>query len=469
VPEDRSNEQFLLPCSVFLLTNCPGLFFGCYILKDICHSISDNERLVAVTAASTCFDHELPSVHDEEIDAGADSALCKHLALLLMKHNFVQDPGRGASRMDLKLWKEISVTCSTIEMIYRCELLKLGESFHRVGGELLPLLLTVMAHVLQKRQEDGNAERGSSPGSQMEDEHPWTSSILSATKIVAHYATVTTALVPIAQQRGLLSTLKRVATASSILPEKARFSSLWTLANLACDAENMVLMAVHPGLVDALVRVSYDDPSFESRTHAAKAIANLAWRPENKIPMSERPILLDAMTKLMGSSVTKTRRHASKAFRFLSDTPDSNKVRLCQHGGNSILATVLKRANNDADRAVRECAATTLCNLVCRETAVIMGDHPGLLDTLANIAVMTERGNAPTLAGEALCELSDVITPDMRCFGAFNRAVESVVSFDSDSSNGNGSSLGQTNFSVRRETMLARLSECHKANLMQEV
>ena len=453
----------------FALTNCV-FYSNNFTILDICHSISDNERLAAVTAASTCFDHKLASVHDEELDAGADSALCKHLSLLLMKHHFIQDPAKGPSQMNYKLWNEISLTCATIEMIYRCELPKLGESFHRVGNELLPLLLTVMAHVLQKFQEEENQRKECSSDFDGEDdlENPWRISILAVTKIVAHYATVTTALVPMAQQIGLLSTLKRIASPSASLPENARFSSLWTLANLACDADNMLMMSCHQGLVDALVRVAYDDPSYEARTHAAKAIANLAWRPENKIPLSERPMLLDAMVKLMGSSITKTRRHAAKAFRFLSDAPSSTKLRLCKHNNHKILATVLKRASNDADRAVRECAATTLCNLVCNETAFMMGNHSGLLDTLANIAVMTERGNAPTLAGEALCELAQFITPEMKCFNALNRAIESVVSFESDSNNGNAHS-SLTNFSVRRENMLARLSEIYKNNCSQEV
>ena len=175
------------------------------------------------------------------------------------------------------------------------------------------------------------------------------------------------------------------------------------------------MIACHPGLVDGLVNIALDDSSFEARNHAMKAISNLAWMPENKIPLSERPRLLDSMVALIGSSVNKTRRHAAKALRFLSDTTAQEKVRLCQHGESIILSTLLKRASSDADRSVRECAATAISNLVCEETAELMGRFPGLLQTLSKITVMIERGNAPTIAGEILCFLCEHITQDMQC------------------------------------------------------
>ena len=413
--------------------------------------------MAAVTAASSCFDHDLSAVHGEEVDAGADTALYKNLALLLMKHHFSQDADQQ-SRMIYDLWKEIALTCQTIEMVYRCSVSKLSYSFHRTGKELLPLLLTVMAHCLQRSIEESNTAISAQVG-EHDDNSPWKTAILASTKIVAHCATVTTALVSMAQQRGVLSTLKRVAT--SKLSDNARFSALWTLANLAFDADNMVLIACHPGLVDALVDIAYEDASFEARNHAAKAISNLAWRPENKIPLTERPRLLDAMVKLIGSSITKTRRHAARAFRFLSDTPSQNKVRLCKHGDGIILSTLLKRGSKDADRSVRECAATTLSNLVCEETAEMMGAYPGLLDTLPNIAIMIERGNGPALAGEALCSLAELIKPEMQCYQQLTQSVETVLSWNEETS--------VQNFSPRRQNMLLRLSQLQREKLGQSV
>lgn len=421
------------------------------IVRDVFHAITEEERMLATSAAATCFEHELSQVHDEEIDARADIALCKNLALLLMKHHFSQDPDQQ-SKTTLILWKEIAMTCSTIEMVYRCSDSKLAECFNRTGEELLPLLLTVMANCLQRSNEDQNTANITS-GDKLD---PWSTSMKASNKIIARFATIPTVLIPMAQQRGLLSTLKRVATSKVI--DEARFSALWTLANLAYDADNMVMIACHPGLVDALVEIAYADVSFEARNHAAKAISNLAWRPENKIPLSERPHLLDAMVGLIGSSVTKTRRHAARALRFLSDTPSQEKVRLCQHGGSIILSTILKRANNDADRSVRECAATAISNLVCEETAELMGNFPGLMQTLSRIAIMTERGNAPTLAGEALCSLAELITKDMQCYQELHSSVNTVLSCNEDE-------LPVHNVSSRRQNMLHRLGQLQREKL----
>jgi hypothetical protein len=424
------------------------------IITDIFHSITDEDRMAALSAASTCFDHDLTEVHDEEIDAGADIALCKNLALLLMKHHFSQDMDQKAITM-YELWKEISLTCRTIEMIYRCSDSKLSESYHKRGNELLPLILTVVAHCLQRSNEESRlapkvASIGETTGNAL---NPWSTAIKASCMVIARYASVPTALVPLAQHRGLLSMLKRVSTSTVV--DDARFSALWTISNLAYDSDNMVMIACHPGLVDALVDIASNDSSFEARNHAMKAIANLAWRPENKIPLSERPHLLDAMVALIGSSITKTRRHAAKALRFLSDTTSQEKVRLCQHGDKIILSSLLKRANNDADRSVRECAATAISNLVCEETAELMGNFPGLLQTLSRIAVMTERGNAPTLAGEALCSLAELITQDMQCYQDLNKSINSVLSSNEEAS-------PVHNFSTRRQNMLLNLGQVQK-------
>lgn len=408
----------------------------------------------ALSAASTCFDHDLSEVHDEEVDAAADVALCKTLALLLMKYHFSQDTDQK-SVTTCEMWKEIGLTCRTIEMIYRCSDTKLSESFHKRGSELLPLLLTVIAHCLQRSHEESRlAQTDVSVSDTSSDAtYYWSMAIKASCMVIARFASDPTALVPLAQHRGLLSTLKRVSISTVV--DDARFSALWTISNLAYAAENMVMIACHPGLVDGLVNIALDDSSFEARNHAMKAISNLAWMPENKIPLSERPRLLDSMVALIGSSVNKTRRHAAKALRFLSDTTAQEKVRLCQHGESIILSTLLKRASSDADRSVRECAATAISNLVCEETAELMGRFPGLLQTLSKIAVMTERGNAPTIAGETLCSLCEHITQDMQCYQDLSNSVDSVLSSNEDEQAGN-------NFSTRRQNMLLKLGQLQK-------
>lgn len=48
-------------------------------------SINQSDRIKAIDVARRSFDHGIQLTHDREIAAGADVALCKHLALLLYR------------------------------------------------------------------------------------------------------------------------------------------------------------------------------------------------------------------------------------------------------------------------------------------------------------------------------------------------------------------------------------------------
>lgn len=81
------------------------------------------------------------------------------------------------------------------------------------------------------------------------------------TKVFRHFARVGALTQPLAYYPGLLSTLKHVVNLPSgsprvAVPREARLNCLWILANLVCNAENMVMMACQPGLLDLLVPIA---------------------------------------------------------------------------------------------------------------------------------------------------------------------------------------------------------------------
>eukprot|EP00567_Pseudictyota_dubia_P000062 CAMPEP_0197465342 /NCGR_PEP_ID=MMETSP1175-20131217/64481_1 /TAXON_ID=1003142 /ORGANISM="Triceratium dubium, Strain CCMP147" /LENGTH=1388 /DNA_ID=CAMNT_0043001353 /DNA_START=200 /DNA_END=4369 /DNA_ORIENTATION=+ len=279
------------------------------------------------------------------------------------------------------------------------------------------------------------------------------------TKVFGHFARVGALTQPLAYHSGLLSTLKHVIELPAgagvggvgsglggdgvgsglAVPREARLNCLWILANLACNAENMVMMACQPGLLDLLVRTalspaqtSEDDygdidrymEAIRSRSIAVRALLNLSWAPENKLLLSEHSRLVGALTEALsyrasswagfGRGVSgillQTRRLAAGALRNLAAAPIRNKIRLCrqpllQHphghsgrgsgtgsiggggGSQSLLDELTDAARHDPDAQVRDKAVATLHNLACADTAGGFARRPALLEVLSDAAM----------------------------------------------------------------------------------
>lgn len=297
------------------------------------------------------------------------------------------------------------------------------------------------------------------------------------TKVFGHFARVGALTQPLAYYPGLLSTLKHVvdlptsaaalagasasaATNSSVgagvaVPREAKLNCLWILANLACNAENMVMMACQPGLIALLVRTArrpveseeddYGDidqymECLRSRSISVRALLNLSWAPENKLLLSEQPYLVDALTAALmyrastwagfGRGVSgmllQTRRLAAGALRNLAAAPIRNKIRLCRAGGGALLDKLCDAAGNDPDGRVREKAVATVHNLACADTARGFVERPALLEVIADVAVY-DGGEGTNLASRTLRVLERSITEDMEEYKVLRPLLDRVA------------------------------------------
>jgi len=465
------------------------------------------DREAAIASVCESFDHNVEAYHNEEIDYGADAALCKHLALLLLKESneaqrmksnkkkFNQDDYRANSHDGTSkgYTEEISRTVEALEMVYRCSANYVSSSFTRVGLEILPLLLGIINKELcclkdsssSEQCEDVNTEEdvrpkrttsdstldstmsGSEKKSQKETfyvSNQNTSSpnlLRKCTKIIGHFARVGSATETMAYHPDLLSTLKNIIDSQSdFVPSEARLNSLWIIANLACNTENMVMMACTPGLMDTLVKqCRFNDDkrlkhpeSFSDYIHliraqsiAARAMLNLSWAPENKIPMFEVDNLVDSLITMLltrtsewggrGHGVStfllQSRRHASGALRNLAAAPRRNKFHLCKHGNGSLLNSLLDAARNDPDTSVKTRVLATLHNLTCADSAEILISEPGLLDLLSELATANETtGNTEdelgTLAFRTLRTMEKAASSDMSCHDSLQKVLNEV-------------------------------------------
>jgi len=290
-------------------------------IKAIQDALTKKQRVDSIYMACATFDHGIQDVHDEEISAGADIALCKHLAFLLLKRQnaaIVNDHvprnavledsllspfSTDADECDIA--KEIGDTTTAIEMVHRCSAEKISIAFNRTGLELLPLLINEIQlqlglrgnYLLHRPRNESidasDSEKGLSSIATDDSEDCSTESInnqiagypsgivshrhrsgshhlKSCTKIIAHFARVGSLTEILAASKGLLSTLQHVISSpedTGTVTVEARLNCLWILANLACSAENMITMARNPGLLRTLIEV-VSHPSKEDEEKA---------------------------------------------------------------------------------------------------------------------------------------------------------------------------------------------------------
>lgn len=469
-------------CSLLDPSN-PALSLSLYTKTAVGTSISQQERLDAIQKAKASFAHSVQMVHDEEIVAGADAALTKHLTFLLWqsKHADVAcelaEGGTADGDDDPHvLAAELGMACEAMESLFQASSVTVGASFRRMGRDILRLLVTILDNEINRRlqsvsqhmaeverEKEAAAKQGQAKQSNDDDDHHYheasagnsneqssvdaeegvTGSDLvtsemkntrlrsitppvhddldaliftqegdlllqKVTRILGHFARVGDATKPMAHFPGLLGCLISLITFHPYdnVPWEARLSSLWTIANLGCNPENMRMMVCCPRLVESLIEVAsrplHPSDSLErtmellrSRSISSRVILNLSWAPETKIILSENATLIDLLAELsvhrnapLSRSQTvkeillTTRRYALGALRNLAAATRQVKIGLCDHKNGHLLDILTDAALNDADIMVKEYAFATIHNLATHDSKLVPTRHALPRDTL---------------------------------------------------------------------------------------
>jgi hypothetical protein len=270
-----------------------------------------------------------------------------------------------------------------------------------------------------------------------------------AMRLFGHFARVGDATRSIAHFPGLLRALVNLVRLRpyECVPWEARLSALWTLANLACNSENMQMMVCTPGLIAALVEVScrplHPGDSVEmtmevlrSRSIASRGILNLSWAPENKIILAEHSALIDLLSELavhraaplhrsrtVRQILVTTRSHAVGALRNLAAAPRRTKIALCEYKNGHILDILTDAALNDPDQAVKDRSFAAIHNLAIYDTAERIVNHPALVLALKDVLLSAqedglnhEEGTPKSHAQATILVLERSITPDMKAY-----------------------------------------------------
>jgi hypothetical protein len=469
----------------------------------LCISITPSERLEAVRMVRDTFHHDNHAVHDEEMAYGADAALTKHLAFLLQQqsqqraslavtttatttqssndNNALATTGSTLSgagtTSDEMLHLELSATCEALESLFRASSTAVGVSFKRLGWLLLRQLSSILKDEVVRRQRIATAQAlpiETAVTQVVESTNDGDVLLRRLTKLLGHFARVGEATHPMAHYPGLLGNLVQLITLYpyDCTPWEARLSALWTIANLACNPENMQMMACTPHLLSALVKIAsrslHPTDSLEttlevlrSRSIAARAILNLSWSPENKVLLAEHTALVSLLTELLvvrsiGSRGTDaanrssfwhqsttiheildtTRSHVAGALRNLAAAPRRVKIGLCSYQNGRLLDVLTDAALNDHHARVKDRAFATIHNLAVQDTAATMLNHPALVLAIKDVLLSTadedgvheqhQDGSPHDHAAATLLVLERSIQPSMDSYENLLELLESL-------------------------------------------
>jgi hypothetical protein len=410
--------------------------------------------------------HDVESQHNQEMAAGADAVLLKHFI-------FVSHMQAVEMKDEQVVSTEMAYTVQAMELVYRSSSSMVHASFKRMGDTILRVVLDGMDREIarrkplemnweqqQQQKNDDESERGryntnTNNIMQMDvvDDSPHDATLFlqHTTKLLGHFARVGDIIQTLAHFPKCLDVLMRLCQPPyHVIPWQARLSALWTLANLACHAENMQLLVTHEGMVETLVKVACrplykSDQSIHTLEHimevmrsrniASRAILNLSWAPENKITLADNVVLLDLIAELcvhrqapLPSSHTvsgillSTRRHAAGALRNLAAAPKRIKVHLCEYKQGHVLDVLTDAALNDPDVQVKERAFAAIHNLANMDTAEKIVNHPALVLALRDVLLSTSTtssGEEATIkrhASSTILVLKRTITPEMDAY-----------------------------------------------------
>lgn len=334
------------------------------------------KRIAAITNACAEFDHADEIRHNAELQHGAATILSKILS--------------STDDDD-----EIRMVCAAIEMVFRAQMTYVHVAFDKCGTVMMPNLLRTM-----ERAENGKMKHGDV-------------SLLNISRTLLYLSRVSDLRTNLARNKGLLEAIKRIPTSN--LNQDCRIVRIRIAANLVNCDENKPMLLENQGFSDALLRIAHLDQSDAAREYAGTALMDLASAPANQIPMAQNEKVLGTLVKIvLVEKVAQARESAITAIQNLAFTKE-NRTRLVHYKEGIVLEALRKALSGDKNDKARRRAAGALTNLACDETAEVMGNHKGLLDTVAVVATKDENKEVQTRAAMALTKLAASITIKMPC------------------------------------------------------
>jgi hypothetical protein len=420
----------------------------------IATSITDPERIQALEKAVESFgQHDVQSIHNDEMTCGADAVLTKALSYHLMmmtktntttmkqhgggNSNCSSDSSSSSSsssdsieapqqqsppqqQQQQQQQHELALLCQALESVYRAETHLVAISFARMGMVLVRFLQQIIAQELTKRCTEAattSAIAAAAADLVMDDDDdedndqeyplppldPYGDAILRhATKLLGHFARVGDATEPLATFPGLLPTLIRLISSSSST------SSTTSSSN-------------SPTTNSSSTGPCFDIP-WEARLSAVWILANLACNAKNM----ERMVDTDQLVLCLMEVAARPRNGADSVETAME------KLRSKSTAARAILNLSWAAANKEklADQPFHPQLLDLLCNLSLYRTDPLYRSRT-VVEILVNIrryavGALRNLAAAPRKHKVILCHYSNGHVLDVLTDAALNDTDQAV-------------------------------------------
>ncbi|GAX29345.1 hypothetical protein FisN_16Hh220 [Fistulifera solaris] len=354
------------------------------VVEDLVRSQGYDRRIAAISTACEMFDHNDEGIHNLELEQGAAHALSKLLAM--------------AASDD-----EIRMICSALEMVFRGSSKCVHAAYERLPANLLVLLLRLLSR----------CETGSMANAAV--------SILNIWRILTYLGRCSQLRATLCRLKGIGAAL---ASESTLSQPECRVLRMRFIANIANCDDNKEIVFDSKEIVGSTLRALNYDSSDQVRHYAAVTLAELASSAENQKRMVEDDALLATLVKtIFVEEVISTRESAITAIQNLSYAKE-NRLRIVSFR-ESIVLEALKQTllSSSSDSKTMRRAAGALTNLASEETCEIIGNHKGLLNTLAIVSYKDFNSEVQSRAALALTKIANGILFHMECREALLNAL----------------------------------------------
>ncbi|GAX09527.1 hypothetical protein FisN_16Lh220 [Fistulifera solaris] len=354
------------------------------VVEDLVRSQGYDRRIAAISTACEMFDHNHEGMHNLELEQGAAHALSKLLAM--------------AASED-----EIRMVCSALEMVFRGSPKCVHAAYERLPANFLMLLLRLL----------GRCESGIMTNAAV--------SILNIWRIFTYLGRCSLLRASLCRLKGISAAL---VSESNVSQSECRVLRMRFIANIANCDDNKEIVFSSKEIVGSVLRAVNYDSSDQVRYYAAVTLAELASSAGNQKRMVEDDALLVTLVKMiLVEGVNSTRESAITAIQNLSYAKE-NRLPIVSFKEGIVLEALkqtLLSSSNDPKTMRR--AAGALTNLASEDTCEIIGNHQGLLNTLAIVSYKDPNSEVQSRAALALTKIANGVLFHMDCREALLNAL----------------------------------------------
>lgn len=336
--------------------------------------LNDDKRKEKLKHAHAKFDHWDESRHEVELNYGAANVLALGLTM-------TQDDD------------ELEIMCSCLEMVFRASQNGVQAAYLKTGPSVVPWLLQLL-----KQAEKGTLKHTESL-------------TMNITKIFYYWSRVPEIKMLVMRHEGVVEMLKRVTTLNV---HESKIDRMRTITNLANSDENKIFFIEH--MLDIVLKIAVIDESDETRKCASTTLMDLTSCSDNQVKMANDDLVMGTLVKLAVSEKNPDTREAAIAGLQNLAFCQSNRARLVTYSNGVVLDAMKKVLSSDLNEKARMRAAGTLTNMSCDETAKYMGNHKGLLETLAIVSKKDDNADVQSRAAMALTKIAWSIESDTSCY-----------------------------------------------------